>query len=274
MKEILVVYNPVSGSKKGRDLKKLISCELEKMQISATWFETKPCKAQDFSSLKDRQYERVLVCGGDGTIAEVATWLIREKRKTSLAILPTGSANVLAHSLGLHFFDTKKGLREALSLPSKPLDVLRVNRNRLALVAVGRGYDAVLMEATTRSEKRKFGPLAYVFAFLKTFFFYRSKAYKISIDGKRHFLVAKSVVALNLAPVPELILSGRDGLLTLFTVSRWFRIRRWQAKTVSIKCKQELSFELDGEVFKSKTVNVEVLPGALNVVYKKFLFEL
>lgn len=274
MRHALVIYNPVSGSKKWRDIPGTIRDVLLQENYSHTWFETKPVKRQDFSALTRQKYDRIVVCGGDGTVAEVVTWMIQNKVKAPLVVLPMGSANVLARSLSLPFFNVKAMLKDGLTRPGKPLDVMRVNEKHIALLAVGRGYDAFLMQQTNRAAKRRWGAVAYLWTFLKTFFFYRTQAYKLTVDGKRFFVSAKSVVALNVVPVPQLLVNGKDGSLNLFAIGRFHQLRMWKAKKICIKASQELSFQLDGEVFKSKTVNIEVLPAAIHVVYKKFLFQI
>lgn len=272
MPHALVIYNPVSGSKKWKDVPLMIQNVLKKHNYDCTWFETKPMKQQDFSAFEGKKFDRIVVVGGDGTVAEVASWIVQKKLKTPLVILAQGSANLLAHSLGIPFLNLKKALTDGLTHPGKPLDAMLVNRKHVGLIAVGRGYDAFLMKSTLRADKRRWGALAYFWAFLKTFLFYRSQPYKLTIDGERIYTVVKQVLVLNVTPVPELLVSGKDGLLNIFTVSRFHRVKMWKGKQISIKARKELTFELDGEVFKSKTVNIEVLPGAIHVVYLKSLF--
>ncbi len=272
MRQALVVFNPVSGSKKWKDVPTMIRQTLERHDFESTWFETKPVKRQDFSPLEAKKFDRIVVVGGDGTVAEVASWMVQSKCKTPLVILAQGSANLLAHSLGLPFLNLKKALELGLTETGKPLDVMRVNGKHIALIAVGRGYDTFLMKTTLRAEKRKWGALAYVWSFLKTFLFYRSQPYKITVDGERIYTVAKQILALNVTPVPEAFISGKDGLVNVFAVSRFHGVKMWKGKQISIKAKKELTFDCDGEVFKSKTVNIEVLPSALHVVYTGSIF--
>ena len=267
MPHALVIYNPGSGSKKWKDVPLMIRQTLKKHNFDHTWFETQPVKRQDFSTLKSRKFDSIIVVGGDGTVAEVASWMVQSKAKTPLVILAQGSANVLAHSLGIPFLNLKKALEEGLTQPGKPLDAMLVNRKHVALIAVGRGYDTFLMKNTLRAEKRKWGALAYLWTFLKTFLFYRSQPYKLTIDGERLYTVAKQILVLNVTPAPEMLISGKDGLLNIVTVSRFHRIKTWKGKQISIKTKKELTFDCDGEVFKSKTVNIEVLPAAIHVVH-------
>ncbi len=267
MTHVLVVYNPVSGSKKWKDVPLMIREVLAKHSTEYTWFETQPVTHQDFTALEAKKFDRIVAVGGDGTVAEVASWIVEKKLKTPLVILAQGSANLLARSLGIPIFNLKKALRDGLTQPSKPLDAMWVNGKHIGLVAVGRGYDAFLMQNTPRAAKRRWGFLAYLWAFFRTFLFYRSQPYKLKIEGQHIYTVAKQILVLNVTPIPDMLMSGKDGEVNIFAVSRFHRVKMWKGKRISIKARRELSFELDGEVFKSKTVNIEVLPSAIHVVY-------
>ncbi len=264
---MLVVYNPVSGAKQWKSGPEKIKRLLKKQGAEVTWFETQARAHQDFSSVEGQRFDRVLICGGDGTIAEVVTWMLKTGLKSPIALLPQGSANVLATSLGLRFVTLEGALKNAITGSAKPLDVMHVNRSRMALIAVGRGYDAFLMKETHRHSKRRWGPLAYFWTFLKTFLVYRSKPYILTIDGQRHYLTAKVIVAVNVAPVPEILLSSRDGKVTVFAMGRRFRLQAWTGQRIDIKAKEEITFQLDGEVFKNKTVSIEVLLRAVEMVH-------
>jgi len=264
---VLVIYNPVSGARKWRKVPDEIVAALSEKGCTWTWFETQPRPRQDFSSLRALHFDRVIAVGGDGTISEVVDFLLREKRAVPLHILAQGSGNVLAWSFGLPLaLDLRRSLKKSLSAKPVRLDAFLVNRKRHGIIAVGRGYDAFLIQGTIRAQKRRWGPLAYFWTFLKSFLFYRSKIYKITVDGERFYLSAKLVMVVNVLPVPRFLVKGNDGLLNLFVVTRRHGLRMWTGKNIVIKARDELSFQLDGELFRSKTLQVEVEPGAVEVV--------
>jgi diacylglycerol kinase family enzyme len=264
---ILVIYNPVSGAKKWRNVPEEITAALREKNCTWTWFETQPAKHQDFSALKGKNFDRVLVAGGDGTISEVADFLLKEKKAIPLYILAQGSANVLGWSLGIPWtLDLKRSIKKTLTAKPRAIDAFLVNRRQHGLIAVGRGYDAFLMQETDRPLKRRWGPVAYLWMALKTVFFYRARPYKITVDKKRLFLSAKLVMVVNALPVPRFLVKENDGLLNVFVVTNKHRLHMWTGKNIVIKSAQDISFQLDGEVQHAKTLQVEVKPKALLVI--------
>ena len=76
MKKALVIYNPVSGAKSWKNLPQIFQNELDKNGYTYEWFETKPVKQQWMKPLFENKFDRIMVVGGDGTVAEVAGVMI------------------------------------------------------------------------------------------------------------------------------------------------------------------------------------------------------
>jgi diacylglycerol kinase family enzyme len=101
----------------------------------------------------------VVAVGGDGTVADVATGIYGSS--SSLAIVPAGSTNIAARSLGI-----PADPAAALSLISgsyqlRSIDVGRSDGRSFVHMA-GTGLDAVLFAATSPALKRHLGWFAYV----------------------------------------------------------------------------------------------------------------
>jgi YegS/Rv2252/BmrU family lipid kinase len=93
---------------------------------------------------------RVLCAGGDGTLNAVAAGLIGTG--VPLGVVPTGSGNGYAHSLGLPG-DAKKALRLAFTGAPRRMDVGYLN-DRLFLGTAGVGFDARVAHRFDRSRRR------------------------------------------------------------------------------------------------------------------------
>lgn len=263
MKKALVIYNPISGARKWRDVPALIQETLREHDYEWLWQDTQP--NQDLRPFFQGDFDRVVVAGGDGTIAEVVTVMIEQEMKIPLVALPQGSGNLLALALGIPILQIRKALELGLQEEGKLLDVMRVNKRRYGVIAVGRGYDAFLMQETPRALKRKLGFLAYFWVFLKTFFFYRSKPYKLTLDRRRVQVLAKFIMVFNLLPYTKV--DPQDGLLNTLVLTSRGRVLHFTSKNVVIKAKKEFKFQVDGEVCRGKVVNIEVRPRALSIVY-------
>lgn len=90
----LLIHNPSAGTK--HHDRASITDALALAEIKADYIST---KETDFKRALKKRYDLVVAAGGDGTIANVFRHLAR--RSTPIAILPLGSANNIARSLGI-----------------------------------------------------------------------------------------------------------------------------------------------------------------------------
>lgn len=94
-KKLLIITNPRSGKAKIKnDLLKIIQI-FSDADFEVTVYPTKRqgdaiLRAQ---SLKDGEYDRVVVCGGDGTLNEVITGVMRKGLNCTLGYIPSGTLN-------------------------------------------------------------------------------------------------------------------------------------------------------------------------------------
>jgi diacylglycerol kinase family enzyme len=114
--------------------------------------------------------ELVISLGGDGTVNEVANGLVRTK--TALGVLPGGSTNVFARTLGLvnEPVEASGQLLEAIGRHAiRRVGLGNVN-GRFFLFHVGLGYDAAVVEQVERRGqlKRWLGHPLFMYAALDT----------------------------------------------------------------------------------------------------------
>lgn len=115
--------------------------------------------------------EVVVVLGGDGTYNEAANGLLGTE--TALAVLPGGSTNVFARTIGLinHVEKATRQVLDALSRGSRRRIGMGVANGRSFLFHVGVGFDAAVVEQVERRGhlKRKIGQAVFVIATVATF---------------------------------------------------------------------------------------------------------
>ncbi len=115
----------------------------------------------------------VLVAGGDGTVSAVADSL--RGSKIPLAIIPSGTGNLLARNLLLTLDDLQYSVNAAFSGDDRDIDigVVEVKRENGStdrhafLVMAGVGIDAKMIENTDPELKSRIGWLAYLLAIFK-----------------------------------------------------------------------------------------------------------
>ncbi len=139
----------------------------------------------------------VVAAGGDGTISEVVDGLMSLDTPPSLAILPLGTANVMAHEIGLRsrsedVADAIVGARARAFFPG------RVSwgggRSRHFALMVGVGFYAHVVAGVTSGLKRRLGKGAYVWRSAVGMARFRDVRYAVEIDG-RAFDAASVIVS-------------------------------------------------------------------------------
>ncbi len=156
----LFLYNPNSG--KGavkrhlKDIRKRLSTVYD-VDIVAT---------QSAADLEARvrdgadRYDLIVFSGGDGTFNNVLQGL--GEKKVKLGYVPTGTANDVAHSLGI-----PRRIRGALNVILKGhterLDCMFINRERYAMYVAAAGSLTCVTYQTPQRDKKFLGWFAYFF---------------------------------------------------------------------------------------------------------------
>lgn len=138
-----VIYNPTAGSQGSRKLRRALKA-LEELEFEAELLPTSGIGSATGLARRaaEKGMRRLVVAGGDGTINEVVNGIAGSG--TELAIIPTGTANVLAIEL-----DIPLKMEEAAQLAargkSKSID-LGVADGRYFTLMAGVGFDALVIK--------------------------------------------------------------------------------------------------------------------------------
>jgi diacylglycerol kinase (ATP) len=130
--------------------------------------------------------ERVVAIGGDGTINEVINGLsLRPGGGPPLAVVPLGTANVLAHELGMSFSAAAiaRTVMSGRLLSMQPGEVSAAGAVRRFSLMAGTGFDARVVAGVTSPLKRRWGKGAYVWRSLVEAWHYCPVRYAVEIDG-------------------------------------------------------------------------------------------
>jgi diacylglycerol kinase family enzyme len=126
-----------------------------------------------------RGLDLVAVCGGDGTISEVACGLAGTT--VPLAILPGGTSNVLARELAIPL-DLPSATALLLDGRRRPVRVLLAN-DRPFLLWAGVGLDARIMGHMKPMLKRRLGRAGIFLTVAPEFFRYEFPRLEVTVDG-------------------------------------------------------------------------------------------
>ena len=200
-RRVHVIVNPASGKDQPvlSVLNRVFGSELE-WDISITK-EAGDARRQAADAVQ-RGVDVVVACGGDGTVMEVANGLVGSG--VPLAVLPAGTANVLAVELGIprNLEQAAKLLTDAETV-QRSIDVGEVDGS-FFLLRLGIGFEAVMIANADREFKQRFGTLSYPISAIQSALTTDSVAdYRITIDGETHEAKGVSCMVAN---------SGKIGL--------------------------------------------------------------
>ncbi len=156
--------------------------------------------AQDAAS---RDWEVVVALGGDGTLNEVANGLAGST--TALGVLPGGSTNVFARTIGMKNDPVAAARQLAAGLATetiRPIGLGNVN-GRYFCFHTGVGFDAAVVANVEKrsSIKRWLGHPLFIYAGLKTFFrTYDRKHPHFTVNTVGRTYPASFTVVLNTNP--------------------------------------------------------------------------
>lgn len=178
IENILIIANPGSGRGEApRYARELMDFLTSNYHVNIKLKET--TKQSDASKwafqATDEGYELVICLGGDGTVNEVVSGIMRAEVKPYFAFVPLGTVNDLARSVG-YDLDTGKAIQQFSNLKATKVDVGQANDYFfINVLALGSIPEAVL--ETESDRKNRIGMLAYITDGLKAF-----------IHGKPHSL--------------------------------------------------------------------------------------
>jgi len=191
-RRVLVVYNPTAGGSTRPRFDRVLE-HLSRLGATVTVRETmdRGDAERIAANASSGTFDIVVAAGGDGTINEVVNGLVGSD--LPLAIVPLGTANVLAAEIGMPL-RARRIARAIVRGEVRSVHVGSVNGRRFLMMA-GVGFDAHVVANVDPRLKRAFGKLAYVVETLVGLFRFPYRHYRVIIDGTPHD--AASVVIAN-----------------------------------------------------------------------------
>ncbi len=209
---MLIVFNPTAGRHRAHRLWRVLDVMVAngvRVELAETRHAGHATELARDAARAGKQL--VVAAGGDGTIAEVANGL--NGSGCTLGVIPLGTANVLAHELGLPF--EPRAVAAALAF-GRTRDVwpgvaTGASFVRVFVQMLGAGFDAHVVQHLALPLKRAIGRNAYVVQAAREVVRYRFPPIKVCIDGveteagtvivsKGHFYGGRYVLAPGATP--------------------------------------------------------------------------
>jgi YegS/Rv2252/BmrU family lipid kinase len=231
--------------------------------------------------------ELILIWGGDGSVQRAVD--VVAGTGVDLAILPAGTANLLARNLGIPI-DLRSAVDVGLHGQRRHLDVGVLKGERFAVMA-GVGYDALVMREADNNLKKHLGQFAYVVSGTRATKM-KSRKVRITVDDRVWFEGRATCVLLgqmgSFAGGIRVFPNSRpdDGLLDVGVVTaetplQWARVlarlvvgraasspftQMTQGRSIDIKLNRRMAYEIDGGARSStKRLRAGIEPRALVV---------
>lgn len=162
----------------------------------------------------------VMAAGGDGTVRAVGHVL--RGTETALALLPSGTGNVLAFNLDMSRLSLAEAAQVAFSGRTHRIDVGEASLEEVGgtvsqhsfLVAAGLGLDAATMEETRPAAKARVGVLAYAEGGLRAAIKSRRTEIQARVDSRRPFTAkVHSILIANCGQYPPFFVLMPDALI-------------------------------------------------------------
>jgi len=214
---VLLIVNPVSGRRRARMLIYSIVNFLSHNSCKTTIFATTGRgNATEIVCAHANDHDRIICCGGDGTLNEVLSGIALIDKKIPVGYIPTGTTNDLAHALGL-VHEPKSAMHLALHGNARDLDLGTFNSDKyFSYVASFGAYSNVAYE-TPQWLKNHLGRASYFFYGISETGKIRSHRVRITADGTEidgdfvYGSVSNSTVIGGLVKLPEESIRLDDG---------------------------------------------------------------
>jgi len=241
-KTAAVIYNPIKVDLDA--LRDAVDREAEAAGWNETlWFETSVEDVGQGATKKalEHKVDMIIAAGGDGTVRAVAEGA--RGADVALALLPSGTGNLLARNLNLTLNDLPGSIHAAFTGEDRRIDlgVIRIERadktrdEHAFVVMAGLGLDAKMIANTDEDLKKKAGWAAYVKAIVASLRDPEELHIRFRIDEKEperrtvHTLILGNCGSLpaNILLMPDAVLD--DGFLDLMMtrpkgVVGWIRV--------------------------------------------------
>ncbi len=247
-------------------------------------------------------YNLIISVGGDGTANEVVNGFFEDGKPinelAAAGFMSTGTGRDLGRTIG-----TPEGINEAvlhiLNSPVRSVDLGRVNyisnegkqEKRSFINIAGIGLDGETVARVNRTSKALGGFISFLWGTLVSLLLYKNKAMTISIDGKEVFKEKVAVIVVGngryfgggmcIAPGADIsdgefdivVIKGMTKASLIVNLPKVYagkhlfhpNITTMKGKNVVVYSSESALLDLDGEQPGKAPVEIELLPGAMQL---------
>ena len=272
-KKLVLIVNPCSGrAKMHSELLKVVEV-FSAADYTVTVYPTKNRgDATEYASkLNKDEFDLVVVCGGDGTLNEVITGLMRAKIKIPIGYIPSGTLNEWSGGLNISR-NIEKAAKDITDNNQVKLDIGQFDDKYFSYTASFGAFTSASYSAP-QSVKNVLGQAAYFFEGIKSLgnikaihlklthddivtegdYLFGAISNSLSVGGIVKY--NKNLVALNDGQFEVLLIKKPNHIIKLHNIIDGI-LRKdfnredivfFKAKSVTIESEEKVSWTLDGE---------------------------
>lgn len=292
---VLLIVNPVSGQARGLRLGQGLRKGLEeKGMVCSVRVTSNSGDAERWSqTAAEAGFDAIVVVGGDGTVGEAVAGQAQTQRKVPIAIVPVGTANVVALALSLPLIPAliRSNILEGRVMDFDVGYLPDLERHFLLMAAIG--YPAKVTRDAPRKLKNLFGVFSYFWAGIRNAF--RLDEVDIALEdreGRSRVYRGNTILLANIGKIGDVNLkvtpdtSAHDGLFDITVISSrslWgfvlvlFRMLTWrsrstptmahfQAPEIIVRTDPPVEVQIDGENIGSTPLRARIIPHGVKII--------
>ena len=292
-KKLLLIVNPRAGKAKMKNELLKVVQELSEADYAVTVYPTKERAdaTAKVESLEEGEFDRIVVCGGDGTLNEVISGLMKNGLDIQVGYVPSGTLNEWSSGLGISR-NIEKAAKDSVFGRSTRLDIGKFNDKYFCYTASFGAFTAASYSAS-QDIKNVLGQAAYLFEGIKSLGSIKPIQLKIKADDREiegDFLFGAvtnsmsvggivkfehSAVELNDGYFEVLLIRNPENLLGLQSIVDGIikkELNRegmefFKTRELTVLEGEEVSWTLDGEYAPGKDeVKITNLHNAINLM--------
>ena len=280
----LFIYNKTSGQ---QSINKKLTFIIESLKKTFEDLDVVESASEEhfIKTVKDScgKYDSLIFSGGDGTFNMVVNALGEQENRPVLGVIPSGTINDAAKNFGISR-NIKKALRIIKNQKVRSFDLGKLNDKYFVFTAAIGAY-ADIPITTSKKAKKRFGPLAYYFKAVPSFFKFIKIKGKIEIDGVEHDYETPFVLIMNSTHIGGFRINPKsdisDGKMDVFLSRPGIfnsllnyllfrkRIKHYQGQHIKVQVTIPDYWDIDGEKGPTGNADISVLPSHLLIYCKK-----
>lgn len=259
-KKVLLIMNPKAGKTTSKNKMELFKKTLEKYGFLPTLYLTEyPAHSTEIVEKHGGDFDMIVCSGGDGTLNEVVTGVMKLDKKPVLGYLPAGTTNDFAKTLKL-----PRMVEQSVAMMSRgklcEIDCGSLNGETFVYVASFGAFTKVSY-STPQSAKNMFGRAAYIFDGIQSAFDIRSYHAKVTTDDAVYvddFIFGSVTNSMNIGGVlnlPREMVNYSDGKFEVLLIKK---IDNPEDFTETIHACLDMNYDSDNVILThSSSVTIE-----------------